>query len=119
MSYVVDLTDGDLMWLAWAAGVADGKGHTAAGEALTGILTRVQPFDPTVYDTPSSLGLDYDEEEQEWEDAEDYPTLNDPLPPQAAQPLPGESLTPMPGPINHPSNFGAGPPPGGMSAVNP
>lgn len=69
--YIVDLEDSDLVYVAWAAGLAQGANNTAAAQALQGIMSRITEFIPgeenladAVFDGPedAEYGLDPVEE---------------------------------------------------------
>lgn len=58
--YIVSLKDNDLVYLAWAAGLAQGAGNNDAAEALSGLLSRIQEI---TYDEPTEAE-EMDQEEQ-------------------------------------------------------
>lgn len=121
MPYEVTLDEQDLVQLAFLAGFAAGTGNGEASGVVSSIMDRLRPvgYDANVpeqdrvYD-PNELP------EEAWQVSDDFPTLNDPLPNAAATPLPGEPISsPSASPFVSGSQIGAGPPPGGISGVNP
>lgn len=116
--FVVDLDSGDLMWLAWAAGVADGRGHEAAGNALTGILTRIQEVDG--YASP--YVSDWDDTAEGDDPEGDFPVWDGvqeaPVEAQEDRGMDPQFVPPPPAP-QYGYEVGAGPPPGAPAIVNP
>lgn len=117
MSYVVVLEDVDVVWLAWAAGLADGRGHVAAGEALTGIIERLQPVDQQYAEAGPHYG------DNQNDDLNDFPAWGvDPLPEEALVDVERDVDPQFMPPAQAPPmgyDVGAGPPPGGFAGVNP
>lgn len=44
-NFLVEIYENDLVWLAYAAGIAQGSGNSAGAESLFGILSRMQPVE--------------------------------------------------------------------------
>lgn len=104
--FVVDLDNDDIVWLAWAAGIATGSGNAGAQKSLGGILGRIQVVED------SGAQLDDPELEQSWEDMRDELDI----PQQGAEII---DFPPAPEPAQSPperpqTDFGAGPPPAAL-----
>lgn len=95
--FIVDLSNDDIVWLAWAAGLAQGTGNDGAQKSLGGILSRIQivpeQAEETNYNDPTGSYYHYDEPDNV---VEIRPVTDEP------------SQSP---PVNDPKDFGAGPPP--------
>jgi hypothetical protein len=95
--FVAFLEQEDLMWLAWAAGLAVGSGNTEAGNSLGGILSKLQ-------EVPEDVSSPFVYEEQ----ADPQLSL---VPEPDRAPDPNFMPPPPAPPMNRPDDFGAGPPP--------
>lgn len=95
--FVVEIFEGDLVWLAYFSGVAQGSGNTPASDSLLGILNRLQQIDE---DSVEDFAVD---------DiiADDAPSDS------AIERVPDPAFMPPPAdaPVNSQDAFGAGPPP--------
>lgn len=99
---LVELSNSDLVWLAWAAGNAQGQGNADASAGITAILNRIQVVE--VGDAENAPDFVVDDEPVEDNIVLAFPEQERTIDPQFVPPTP-------PPPANNPDDFGAGPPP--------
>lgn len=103
---IVELATSDVVWLAWAAGVATGQENEDAAKSLSAMLQRIQ-FVNVPEDVETSEG------EDTWED--DGGAFNHLAGAEEAEERdadPRFAPPPPAPPMNRQDDFGAGPPPG-------
>ena len=109
--FTVDVYEGDLVWLAFAAGIATGQGNEAAAQSLYGILNRLTPVDDE-YRKPNAV---YDLETDSFEGDNGAPEQSDPDSPglRLVDPnfVPPEPVPPS----SNQADFGAGPTPSNLT----